>query len=168
MIINATDQKMNDYTYRRYSARCARTTQLYCLDAQDFHSVIVGPRFPIFRMYVARYGVWMRLKKNVVDQVHRIKFRRAKEASYLKNHGGMPLSPKVSPAHKHPPKANVVSVDVRQPDSESNPPTPARPAPTTAPTTSPTGGPGATELPEIFRISPRRGPHTVHGSPMYL
>ena len=81
MIINATDQKMNDYTYRRYSARCARTTQLYCLDAQDFHSVIVGPRFPIFRMYVARYGVWMRLRMTIINHVRRIKKHHARERS---------------------------------------------------------------------------------------
>ena len=94
MLVSATSDSPNTYSYRRFSARCSRTTQLHSLDGADFHRSVIGPQFPIFRLYIARYGVWMRLRMTVIDHVRRMKKHRQRERSRrLKADCGTPRAP---------------------------------------------------------------------------
>lgn len=70
MLISGTSDKPNKFILRRYSAHCTRITQLYTLQALDFHSIIIDKnQFPTFRKYVARYGIWTRLRYDILDVV---------------------------------------------------------------------------------------------------
>jgi hypothetical protein len=89
----------NAFTYRRFSAKCSRTTQLHSLDGGAFHRIVIGPAFPIFRRYIARYGVWMRLRNTVIDHVRRVKRFRARDRSRrLQADVGTPSAPGAPPA----------------------------------------------------------------------
>ena len=73
MLVSNVDDDPIPFSYRRFSARCSRTTQLQCLDGHAFHELVVSPQFPIFRLYIARYGAWMRFRQSIITHVQQVR-----------------------------------------------------------------------------------------------
>jgi len=72
MLISSVSDKPNKFVTRKYSAHCTRITHVYTLQALDFHSILIDKdQFPTFRKYVARYGIWTRLRYEILDVVKR-------------------------------------------------------------------------------------------------
>ena len=90
MLISSVSDKPNKFVTRKYSAHCTRITHAYTLEALDFHSILIDKdQFPTFRKYIARYGIWTRLRYEILSDA----VKRKREDDRASEQGPTPRSP---------------------------------------------------------------------------